>query len=201
MGKLDINKKKKHDALLDSAYNLFTTKGFSKTSISEIVNNAHVAKGTFYLYFDDKFDLKDKLTSFKSKQIFRKAFEDLESNMHLSFNDRVIFVVDNIINQLSTDKRLLAFVAKNLSWGVFKSAIDFEDKSDQINVRKILVNAPDTLREPEILLFMIVEIISSVIYSSVLYNEPKKFEEIRPFLYQSIRNMVDNHVNEFEAVS
>lgn len=197
MSKLEINKKKKHDALLESAYQLFTTKGFSKTSISEIVNNAHVAKGTFYLYFQDKFDLKDKLTSFKSKQIFKKAFDELEDKMHLDFNDRVIFVVDNIINQLSNDKALLAFVAKNLSWGVFKSAMDFEDKSEQIDVRKILIDAPDTLRDPDILLFMIVELISSVIYSSVLYNEPKSFEEIKPYLYQSIRNMVDNHVNKF----
>lgn len=200
MGKLDINKKKKNDALLESAYELFTSKGFSKTSISEIVNNAHVAKGTFYLYFDDKFDIKDKLTVFKAGQIFKKAFDDLESKMDLDFNDRVIFVVDNIINQLSNDKQLLAFVAKNLSWGVFKSAMDFEDKSEHIDVRKILVGAPESLHDPEILLFMIVELISSVIYASVLYNEPTDFEKIKPYLYQAIRNMVENHVEQKEAV-
>lgn len=194
MGKLDANKKKKHDALLDSAYKLFTSKGFSKTSISEIVNNAHVAKGTFYLYFQDKFDLKDKLTAFKSKQIFKNAFDDLENKMHLSFNDRVIFVVDNIINQLSSDKDLLKFVAKNLSWGVFQQAMDFEETSEKINIRTILIDAPDTLKDPEILLFMIVELISSVIYSSVLYNEPTSFDNIKPYLYKSIRDMVNNHI-------
>ena len=49
MGKLDTNKKVKEDSLLNTAFSLFTTKGVSKTSISDIVNNAGVAKGTFYL--------------------------------------------------------------------------------------------------------------------------------------------------------
>ena len=50
MGKLDINKKHKEDSLLNTAFKFFTTKGFSKTSITDIVDDAGVAKGTFYLY-------------------------------------------------------------------------------------------------------------------------------------------------------
>ena len=37
MGKLDTNKKVKEDSLLNTAFSLFTTKGVSKTSISDIV--------------------------------------------------------------------------------------------------------------------------------------------------------------------
>ena len=33
------------------------TKGVSKTSIAEISKNAGIAKGTFYLYFKDKYDM------------------------------------------------------------------------------------------------------------------------------------------------
>ena len=46
MGKIDDNKKRKKDALLSSAFQLFTEKGFSKTTISDIVNHAGLAKGT-----------------------------------------------------------------------------------------------------------------------------------------------------------
>ena len=35
MGKLDTNKKVKEDSLLNTAFSLFTTKGVSKTSISD----------------------------------------------------------------------------------------------------------------------------------------------------------------------
>ena len=37
MGKLELNKKKKKDALFNTAFELFTTKGLTKTTISDIV--------------------------------------------------------------------------------------------------------------------------------------------------------------------
>ena len=51
MNKLELNKKIKKDSLLNTAFELFTTKGIHKTSIAEIVQHAGVDKGTFYLYF------------------------------------------------------------------------------------------------------------------------------------------------------
>ena len=77
MGKLDANKKQKETSLLDTAFNLFTTKGLTKTSISDIVSNAGVAKGTFYLYFKDKYDLRNRLISHKSSQLFKQALISL----------------------------------------------------------------------------------------------------------------------------
>ena len=66
MGELELNKKKKKDALFNTAFELFTTKGLTKTTISDIVNQAGVAKGTFYLYFKDKYDIR--ISSFPIKQ-------------------------------------------------------------------------------------------------------------------------------------
>lgn len=47
MGKLEINKRQKKSALFQTAFDLFTNKGFAKTTISDIVNQAGLAKGTF----------------------------------------------------------------------------------------------------------------------------------------------------------
>ena len=58
MGRVEENKKKKKEALFRTAYELFTTKGINSTAISDIVEKAGVAKGTFYLYFKDKYDRK-----------------------------------------------------------------------------------------------------------------------------------------------
>ena len=57
MGKLEINKKLKQNSLYQAAFDLFTNKGFAKTTISDIVKKAELAKGTFYLYFEDKYEL------------------------------------------------------------------------------------------------------------------------------------------------
>ena len=48
MGRVEENKKKKKEALFRTAYELFTTKGINSTAISDIVEKAGVAKGTFY---------------------------------------------------------------------------------------------------------------------------------------------------------
>ena len=53
MSKVDDNKKQKESTLLETAFHLFTGKGFAKTTISDIVQQAGLAKGTFYLYFKD----------------------------------------------------------------------------------------------------------------------------------------------------
>lgn len=70
MGKLEENKKVKKDALFNTAFDLFTTKGITKTTISDIVEKAGVAKGTFYLYFKDKFDIRNKLVAHKTGELF-----------------------------------------------------------------------------------------------------------------------------------
>ena len=77
MGKIDNNKQMKRESLLDSAFSLFIDNGFNKTSISDIVNNAGVAKGTFYLYFKDKYDIRNHLIAHKASQIFQAAYADL----------------------------------------------------------------------------------------------------------------------------
>ena len=57
MGLTEEKKQWKRASLMDSAFRLFTTQGVSKTSIEDIAKAAGVAKGTFYLYFKDKYDL------------------------------------------------------------------------------------------------------------------------------------------------
>lgn len=204
MGKLDTNKKVKEDSLLNTAFSLFTTKGVSKTSISDIVNNAGVAKGTFYLYFKDKYDIRNKLVSHKSSQLFRNAIEALNaSGKKLTFNERIIFIVDNIINQLNENKSLLTFIAKNLSWGVFKHALTSSIKDDDIDFRNIydamLADAPYNIVQPEVMIFMIVELVSSTCYSSILYNEPVDIGELKPYLYICINNIIDTHAGTVKA--
>ena len=94
MGKIDINKKLKEDALLNTAFDLFTKQGIHKTSISDIVNQAGVAKGTFYLYFKDKYDINNKLIAKKASQIFRTADEALHRTDITGLEDQIIFMIE-----------------------------------------------------------------------------------------------------------
>lgn len=47
----------KHTAILDAAYELFGSGGFYETKMSEVAEQAGIAKGTVYLYFKSKEEL------------------------------------------------------------------------------------------------------------------------------------------------
>ncbi|MEW6186626.1 MAG: TetR/AcrR family transcriptional regulator [Thermodesulfobacteriota bacterium] len=50
------------DRLLNAAVKIFHQKGFQKTRVSDIVSEASLAQGTFYLYFKSKEDIFKQIT-------------------------------------------------------------------------------------------------------------------------------------------
>lgn len=197
MGKVDINKQRKKEALLNTAFDLFTSKGINDTSISDIVNKAGVAKGTFYLYFRDKYDIRNLLISHKSSQLFMSAHTDmLKANID-KMEDKIVFVINHIIDDLVKDKKMLNFISKNLSWGFFKKALISNDNSSDVNfleIYKTIINeSEDDYKDPEIMLFMIIELVSSTCYSTILYSEPVSIEELKPYLEVAVRGIIRSH--------
>ena len=98
----------------------------TKTSISDIVNQAGVAKGTFYLYFKDKYDIRNHLISHKASQVFQIAYNDLLKHESITdFEEQVLFIIDNILDQLAANHNLVKLLSKHLSWGFFKKFFVF----------------------------------------------------------------------------
>ena len=199
MGKVDENKQQKSDALYRSAYDLFIEQGIEKTSISDIAKYAGVAKGTFYLYFTDKYELRDRLIAKITGNLFLAAWQALESSHTPQFEDRIIFIVDYILERMKENKPMLRFISKNLSWGIFKQAISQSNDEEEINVKELyrnhlLENPVVKLRDPETMMFLIIELASSTSYSTILENDPMPFEDLKPYLNASIRAIIKNHV-------
>ena len=127
-----INEKKQR--LLDTAFSLFTDKGIKNTSIQDIVDNANVAKGTFYLYFKDKYELQDILITTKSEKLFNDALNALHKNYIQNFSDQIIFIINYIIDEFKKKPLLLKFISKNLSWGIYnKSLIKINIRTNTFN--------------------------------------------------------------------
>ena len=198
MGKVDENKQMKLDALYKSAYDLFIEQGIEKTSVSDITKRAGVAKGTFYLYFTDKYELRDHLIARTAGKLFLSAWEALESSSVSTFEDRIIFIVDYILEKMQENKPMLRFISKNLSWGIFRQAIQSSDDETEISIMelyrtRLLENPAVRLRAPETMMFLIIELASSTSYSTILENDPISFEELKPYLNESIRAIIQNH--------
>ena len=207
MGKLENNKQQKRTSILDTAFKLFTTQGVSKTSIAEISQKAGIAKGTFYLYFKDKYDIRNKLISHEASKLFKNSVTALNSyadeektknpDFTITFTEQIVFIADHIINALNNNQTLLTFISKNLSWGIFKEALTTNVAEDDINFRDIyyemISESGLNLKEPEIMLFMIVELISSTCYSAILYKEPADIDTLKPYLYSTIKAIINEH--------
>ena len=196
MSRVEENKLQKKTALLETAFNLFADRGFIKTSVADITKKAGVAKGTFYLYFSDKYDIRDKLIARKAADLFRKAYRALDAQKQSSsgFEDDMVFLIDHIITQLDSNKMLLNFVSKNLEWGVFKHAMIRETDDIGFDILRIyedmLARSGRQFRDPELMLFMIIELVGSTIHNVILYKEPVTLDVLRPELYRTIRLII-----------
>lgn len=199
MGKIEKNKQQKENSLLKTAFEFFTTKGFSKTSIADIVGKAGVGKGTFYLYFKDKYDIRNRLISHKSSQIFTSAITGLGKSLDsMSFEDKMIAIIDSILTKFEENQALLMFISKNLSWGIFKNALTTKSSEGDVNFSEVyytmLRESNYKFRDPEVMIFMIIELVSSTCYSAILYSEPCTLAELKPYLYKNIRTIIAQHI-------
>lgn len=195
LSKIEEKKQLKKESLLSSAYKLFIKKGINDTSISDIVNDAGVAKGTFYLYFKDKWQIHEEVIIDKSKKLFSDAIEFTSKKKLDNFPDKLISVIDYIIDKLSNTKDLIKLINKNLSLGLYNKDLIEIINEEYMNLKTIFIeeinNYSKNVKNPDVTLFMIIELVGSTCYNSILNNEPLPINEFKPYLYEQVRKMIE----------
>ena len=203
MGKAEENKRNKRLSLLNTGMELFTRQGFAKTSVSDISKKAGLAKGTFYLYFHDKYDLRDQLVARKSSEIIREAQKYVEQNPpeDSSYEGYLLAFADYILQYLSENRSLLRFITKNLSWGLFQHEI--RDPSEGAIFKEIYESFVEEFRKSgnstenlELLLFTLIELISSTATNCILYSSPVSLDEYLPYLHRAIHYLIAGFTSE-----
>ena len=190
--KIGENKKRKERELYSAAYELFTTKGANNTAIDEIVKKAGVAKGTFYLYFKDKYDIVDKLVLLKSRQVIEEAMAETRKLGLENFEDKTIF----FINYFKENKLMLKLINKDFSCGLFKRARLNPSENKEIDeiarffIEGLKERGMEEL-EAELTLFMVFELVGNVCYSSIILNQPVDIDIIKPVLFNKILAMIN----------
>ena len=158
---------------------------------------AGVAKGTFYLYFKDKYDIRNKLASSKTQDLFFAAYLAVRQNQITGFPAQLHFMIDHILNALKNDSQLLIFVSKNLSWNVFQATL--EQKMPDRDVRfydkylQLIEEGHQAYEHPDLLLFSVIELASSTCYNCILYQQPVPLEEYMPYLHKSIDGILSSY--------
>ena len=193
--KVQENKEEKNNKILASALKLFTEKGVKDTSVQEITTEAGVAKGTFYLYFKDKYELQDYLITRKSQQLFNEALKALYKENITDYKEKIIFVIDYIINKLNRHKLLLKFISKNLSFALYSDHISKIISEDTLGIQELFIQeikqSNIKISHPDLKLYMIIELVSGIVFNSILYKKPLPINALKPYLYEEIKLMLN----------
>ena len=187
MSRVEENKLLKKNSLMDTAFQLFTSQGIGKTSIADIAQRAGVAKGTFYLYFKDKYDLHERLVVRKSEELFSHAMAHSGYEAQTTPEDKILAIIDDILFQLRDDPLLLRFINKNLGWGAFRQVLDRSSVDYRKVITGILDDAAPDREELEIVAYTVLELVGASCYSVILDGKPADLEHYLPYLHRSVR--------------
>lgn len=108
-------------------------------------------------------------------------------------------MIDFILDALQKDSSLLVFISRNLSWGVFQTALEDQIPNEDLifyeAYLKLLEKDECTYDHPDMLLFSVIELASSTCYSCILYQQPVSLDEYLPYLHQSIDGILDSYTH------
>jgi len=192
MSTVEGKKQEKRRALLDAAYELFLERGTAKTSVEDITSRAKVAKGTFYLYFQDKGAVMQALLGRVSYQLLSEACAAVEQQAGLeSFADKMVAVIDHIIEALRGDTLVLRFLERNFVWpGLDQIEASREAEPLMRKLLAVVLISPEMAGRTEREIYQRITALGSmcmsVCYSSILEGKPDNIDNMKPVLYDII---------------
>ncbi len=147
---VEDKKRKKKDRLIQAGTGLFSERGFGLTTVSDITRRAGVAKGTFYLYFQDKQHLLAEILNclalqheenYRQLRTVPSAVERLkkyaagELRFYQDNMDLARFTVTGIGSEvqsfinwyLETQKRHIDFLEETIDEGCRQGSFEVED--------------------------------------------------------------------------
>ena len=192
MSTVEGKKQEKRRALLDAAYELFLERGTAKTSVEDITSRAKVAKGTFYLYFQDKGAVMQALLGRVSYQLLSEACMAVEQQTELqTFPDKMVAVIDHIIEALRRDTLVLKFLERNFVWpGLDQIEASRDAEPLMRKLLTVVMPSPEMVGRTEREIYQRITALGSmcmsVCYSSILEGKPDDIEAMKPVLYDII---------------
>lgn len=185
-------KKDKKEILMNSATNLFKTKGIYSTTVSDIVKDAGIAKGTFYLYFSDKDEVVNAVIMKEANILLNKAIEESKTLENAKLSEKIVFIADHVIDVFLKNKSDLEIIHKNLYKGLFSKDENgitlFSKAIDEF----ISYNKSENKEKIQKKLYIIIEMVGGVCYNSIYNNMPYDIFDIKEELFEAIGSIVSD---------
>lgn len=190
------NKHLKQLRILDAATHLFLDRSVSDTAIDDVVKLAGVAKGTFYLYFRDKYDLLDQIVIRRTAALFTdscRVLRERAEKERLGRVEQIEFLVDKIIAALREDRKFTALIDKRFS-ACFSPKVIEEYPEMQMHIEYLtdLLTTPDCPREEaRRRLYVLSDMIGCVCCDAILSARPIGIDELIPTIHAILRKLLE----------
>lgn len=194
MDKITKKKNEKYTKILDTALGLFEKNGTHLVSIDEIVKGAGVAKGTFYLYFKDRYDLISTLIIEKASKYMSLLSDEYEPRDFGDVSTSVHHYIEYISDFLQKNKTLCILIEKNLNTCVNAVAQTKEGPIKELyeKIFSELINCGVAEAEARAKLYLYIELIVSSCCNAIIRETPYTIEELKPHLCQIIESSIVN---------
>lgn len=182
--------------IMDAAVRVFEEKGLEKTSVRDIMKEAGFGLGTFYLYYDDKNDLKERMVLDMAMDIIYCAEERVTGE---DLNDRFISFVDYIMDYLIAHPFELDLLSKNITWALYADIENDQRLSDADSTLKFMLNRYQNLfsanyseAQQLYILAMTFEIVISTCRSALMDESNLTIDQMKPVLFAVIKKIFKN---------
>lgn len=194
MDKITKKKNEKYTKILDTALGLFEKNGTHLVSIDEIVKGAGVAKGTFYLYFKDRYNLISTLIIEKASKYMSLLSDEYEPRDFGDVSMSVRHYIEYISDFLQKNKTLCILIEKNLNTCVNAVAQTKEGPIKELyeKIFSELINCGVSEAEARAKLYLYIELIVSSCCNAIIRETPYTIEELKPHLCQIIESSIVN---------
>ena len=194
MDKITKKKNEKYTKILDTALGLFEKNGTHLVSIDEIVKGAGVAKGTFYLYFKDRYDLISTLIIEKASKYMSLLSDEYEPRDFGDVSTSVRHYIEYISDFLQKNKTLCILIEKNLNTCVNAVAQTKEGPIKELyeKIFSELINCGVSEAEARAKLYLYIELIVSSCCNAIIRETPYTIEELKSHLCQIIESSIVN---------
>jgi AcrR family transcriptional regulator len=115
--------KETKERILESAFELFSSRGYDKVTLNEVIEKAGVSKGGLFHHFDSKYSLaRDTLMWWAQTHMEPSFFEDISDEMEPQ--DILIHFIDFMISMMEKEEGFTKFF-----WSIFDESMKWEEES------------------------------------------------------------------------
>lgn len=179
--------------IMEAALKVFKKKGPDKASVREIMAESGFGLGTFYLYYTDKNDLKEKIVLDKAMDIIIKAEENCGGNDPV---ERYISFVDYIIDYLIANPFELDLLSNNITWALYTKIEHDERLSEADSTLQFILSKYENLfsqsyseSQQLYILTMTFDIMMTTCKSALMKDSTLSIDEMKPVLFAVIRKI------------